>query len=70
MKAIDDLIKQLPPDLRDEVEDFVEFLVEKRLKKTHGRPTFAWAGALRDIRDKYTSVELQHRISHWRIGGE
>jgi hypothetical protein len=70
MKTIEDLIKELPPELRDEVEDFIEFLIERRLKKTHGKPTFGWAGALRDLKEKYTSVELQHRISEWRIGGE
>lgn len=24
--------------------------------------TFSWAGALRDLREQYTSVELQHEI--------
>ncbi len=24
-----------------------------------------WRGALRDLRDKYTSVELQHKITDW-----
>jgi len=33
MKTIDDLIKELPPELRDEVEDFIQFLIERRLKK-------------------------------------
>ena len=70
MKTIDDLIKGLPPELRDEIEDFIEFLIERRLKKTHGKPTFGWAGALSDLKEKYSSVELQHRISEWRIGGE
>jgi len=70
MKTIDDLVKELPPELRGEVEDFIEFLIERRFKKTHGKPTFGWAGDLRDLKEKYTSVELQHRISQWRIGGE
>jgi hypothetical protein len=70
MKTIEDLIKELPPDLRDEVEDFIEFLVERRLKKIRGKPEFGWAGALKDLKGKYSSVELQHRISEWRIGGQ
>ncbi|RQW79358.1 MAG: DUF2281 domain-containing protein [Methanothrix sp.] len=25
-----------------------------------------WRGALEDMKDQYTSVELQHKISEWR----
>jgi len=68
MKNIADRIKELPPELQQEVEDFIEFLKERRLGRPRGKPTFSWAGALRDLREKYTSVELQHKISEWRIG--
>jgi len=68
MKNIEEQIKELPPELRREVEDYIEFLVERRLKKPRGKPNFGWAGALRELRDQYTSVELQHKISAWRIG--
>ncbi len=67
-KSIDEQMKDLPPDLQKEVEDFVEFLLERRLRKPRGKPDFAWAGALKDLRDQYTSVQLQHKISEWRIG--
>ena len=70
MKTIDDLIKELPPEFREEVADFIAFLLERHLKKNHGKPTFGWAGVLRDLKGKYSSVELQHRISEWRVGGE
>lgn len=33
MKSIGDKIKELPPELQQEVEDFVEFLLEKRRRK-------------------------------------
>ncbi|TAK31284.1 MAG: DUF2281 domain-containing protein [Chloroflexota bacterium] len=68
MDTIEDRIKVLQPELRREVEDFVDFLLEKRSAKRHGKLSFGWAGALKDLRDQYTSVELQHRISEWRIG--
>ncbi len=68
MKSIDERMKNLPPELQREVEDFVEFLVERRSKKGGSKPTFTWAGALKDLRDQYTSVQLQHKISEWRIG--
>jgi hypothetical protein len=70
MATLEERINKLPPDLRREVEGFVEFLVEKRRKKPRGVPSFGWAGALRDLRDKYTSVELQHKISEWRVEEE
>jgi len=40
----------------------------KKNKKMPGKMEFRWAGALKDLRDKYTSVELQHKILEWRIG--
>ncbi|HDM79283.1 MAG TPA: DUF2281 domain-containing protein [Deltaproteobacteria bacterium] len=68
MKRIEEVVKKLPPDLQQEVEDFINFLLEKRVKKIRGKPTFSWAGALKDLGERYTSVELQHKISEWRIG--
>ncbi|MBM4293821.1 MAG: DUF2281 domain-containing protein [Deltaproteobacteria bacterium] len=68
MKTLEDKIQELPPELRQEVSDFVEFLLEKRRRKSLGKPRFDWAGALRDLREQYTSVELQHKILEWRIG--
>jgi len=68
MPTLKELVEQLPPDLQEEARVFVEFLLEKQEKKPRGKPKFDWAGALRDLRDKYTSVELQHKISKWRIG--
>jgi len=68
MKTIVEVIKELPPDLQKEVEDFVRYLMAKRENTHKGKPKFRWAGALRDLRNQYTSVELQHKIAEWRIG--
>ena len=68
MEALKEVVEKLPPDLQQEVKDFIEFLLEKRAKKNRGKPKFDWAGALKDLRNEYTSVELQHTISKWRIG--
>ena len=67
MKNLEKKISILPPELQQEVEDFIEFLIEKRLKRPKGKPKFNWAGALKELREQYTSVELQHKISEWRI---
>ncbi len=72
MPTLEEMIKELPPELRKEVEGFVELLLEKRKRKPKpkDKPKFDWEGALEDLRDQYTSVELQHKISEWRIGGK
>lgn len=66
MAKIEAMIKELPPELQQEVEDFVEFLLEKRMRKYGRRLRQDWAGALRDYRDQYTSLELQKRALEWR----
>ena len=68
MEALKEVVEKLPPDLQQEVKDFIEFLLEKRAKKSGGKPKFDWAGALGNLRNQVTSVELQHEISKWRIG--
>jgi len=68
METLKELIDKLPPELQSEVRDFVEFLLEKKMRKAKKKPKFDWAGALKDLRDQYTSVELQHKIVEWRIG--
>jgi len=65
MKSLEEKINTLPPELQKEVEDFVEFLIEKRLQQPKGQLKLDWRGALRDLRDQYTSVELQHKALQW-----
>jgi hypothetical protein len=65
-KPLRELIEELPPDLHDEVRDFVEFLLTKRERQA-GRPLKQdWAGALREHREQYTSLELERQASKWR----
>jgi hypothetical protein len=40
----------------------VQFLLEKRVRKPAERLGLDWRGALSDMRDQYTSVELQHKL--------
>ncbi len=65
-----DLVDQLSPDMRREVQDFVEFLLERRGKRARGEPELGWAGALRGMAANWSSVDLQHRIAKWRTGEE
>ncbi len=66
MSALKKLIDQLPPDLQREVQDFAQFLLEKRRKKAGYRLRQDWAGALSKYRNQYTSLELQKKALEWR----
>ncbi len=66
MKTIEEKIKELPPELQKEVEGFVQFLLEKRARKYGRKLRQDWAGALRDYRNQYTSLELQKKALEWR----
>jgi len=68
MQTSKEMVEQLPPELQEEVRDFVEFLLVRRPRRPKRKPKFDWAGALRDLRGRYSSVELQHKIAEWRIG--
>ena len=65
MRTISELFEKLPPDLQQEVRDFAEFLLDKRVAKQTGELSLHWRGALRDLREKHTSVELQHKLMEW-----
>lgn len=63
-KPLAELVQELPPDLRTEVRDFIEFLLAKYEGRRPGVLTLSWRGALRDV--PYSSVELQHKAVEWR----
>ena len=62
MPDLEEIIKELPPYLHEEVADFARFQMEKRARKPRGKMKLDWRGALEDMKDQYTSVELQHKI--------
>lgn len=66
--SIEEMMKMLPEELQREVMDYVQFLLERKVSRTKGPLSFGWEGALKDLKNQYTSVELQHKISKWRIG--
>jgi len=70
MKTIEEVIRktaELPEELQREVADFVEFLSRKRARPHRKKLRLDWAGGLKDLRDKYTSVELQHKVLDWWV---
>jgi hypothetical protein len=67
-KPIEELVRELPADLQQEVRDFIEFLMEKRSRKLQQPFKLDWRGALRDLRDEFSSVDLQHKSLDWWEG--
>jgi hypothetical protein len=63
IRSVDEMVRDLPPELKQEVEDFIHFLILRR-RKTPGRALrLSWKGALKALAAQYSSVELQHEIT-------
>ncbi len=65
MKSLEELVGELPPNLQQEVRDFVEFLAERNRPRRGGRLRLAWVGGLRKYSDQYTALELQKKALDW-----
>jgi hypothetical protein len=74
MRSLEEVVQTLPVEAQREVWDFVEFLVRKWTHREQGERTADssgplrqdWAGALRDYRAQYTSLELEQKALEWR----
>lgn len=67
-KEIEVKMRELPENLRREVLDYMEFLSRKykgRIVKAK-KFKFDWEDGLSEIREKFASVELQHKALEWR----
>jgi hypothetical protein len=69
-KTLEEMVREVPSEYRAQLRDYVESLLARRSVVPPGQPQFAWAGALEGLRDRYTSVQLQHRIARWRTDSE
>ncbi|MCX6266661.1 MAG: DUF2281 domain-containing protein [Bacteroidetes bacterium] len=61
----------LPESIQRQLIDYAEFLRAKakqnrKSKKVKHNFTFSWENGLSDLKDQYTSVELQHKITELR----
>ncbi len=66
MEGLEKLIQDLPPDLKQEVEDFIHFLLSKRSKKEGKKLRQDWGGGLKEFRRQYSALELQKKALEWR----
>jgi len=67
MKSLEEIIFLLPPELKQEVKNFAEYLLETKVQPKQKFLRLSWRGALPDMRDEYTSVELQHKSLDWWV---
>ena len=65
ISSIEEKIQKLPPELQHELEHFLDSLIRTLEKPKAKQLTLEWRGALKDLRDHYTSVELQHKSLEW-----
>jgi hypothetical protein len=66
MTTLARFVEQLPLDIQKEVLSYAEFLLERRSRKKQNVPAFDWEGALEDLGEQYSSVQLQHEIGRMR----
>lgn len=62
-------LDELSEELQRKVLDYIDFLIMKHYKykeEKKGGLKFDWEGGLSDLKEKYTSVELQHKAMEWR----
>jgi len=65
-RPLQELVQELPADMHAEVRDFIELLLAKRGRRAKRTLRQDWAGALRNYRQQYTSLELQCQALTWR----
>ena len=65
MPSIEEVMKQLPPQLQQEVLDFAQYLLDTKVRRKQKKLRMTWAGALREFRDQFTSLELQKKALEW-----
>ncbi|MFH0926775.1 MAG: DUF2281 domain-containing protein [bacterium] len=65
-QTAEELIKELPPELKEKVIEYIQLLIKNNLPKHGKKLRQDWGGGLREYREKYTSLELQKKALEWR----
>lgn len=66
MSTIEEAVRQLPPNIRVNVQVFIDSLLEKRKEHPVKPLRQDWAGGFSDFKSQYTSIDLQKRALEWR----
>ncbi len=64
IKEIEQKIHQLSPGLIEELDTFLDYLINKKDTKKQKKLKQNWAGGLRGI--KISAIELQKKALDWR----
>ncbi|MBS4026991.1 MAG: DUF2281 domain-containing protein [Ignavibacteriales bacterium] len=62
--TLEEKIHFLPMEIQQEIEKLVDSFLKAQPAEQKGTLKLDWRGALKDLREKYTSVELQHEAQH------
>jgi hypothetical protein len=58
------ILENMDADLQEEVINFIQFIILKKSKKKKYLNQ-SWAGGLSELKDKYTSIQLQKKSLEW-----
>ena len=64
IKNIETKINQLSPRLIEELDHYLDYLINKRETQKSRKLKQDWAGGLKDV--KLTAIELQKKALDWR----
>lgn len=64
IKNIETKISQLSPGLMDELDHYLDYLINKKVTHRPKKLRQDWTGELKDI--KMSSIELQKKALEWR----
>lgn len=67
VETIEAKLRRLPPERRKEAMAYIDRLLEERgtESRARSRGPYVSRGSLAGVREKYSSVELQHRALDW-----
>lgn len=59
-------LQYLSPKDYEEVLNFIDSLLAKKVSEEKKKPKLEWIGGLIEYRGQYTALELQKKASDWR----
>lgn len=66
-QQLNEKFESLPYYLRKEVLDYIEFLTRRHKIQSKKEPfSFSWEGELKDLKERFSSVDLQHKVRDYR----
>ena len=67
MQSLAESINSLPLDLQKKVFAYIAQLKRKAITTKKKKLSFKWAGGLKELKDQFTSLELQKKSLEWWI---